>query len=306
MRTEKDKIVIWGYSYNGVMLYRKLLANSNFEILGFADNDCNKQGYYVDGKVVLSLDSLCHICEKQDVGVVIAVRAWHQVGKILDEKRIRIIGVYIDDEIKDYNPLKWDQVLNRERVDLYAGDICDALHLENENLFGLSINKSDQRHLFFDITQKYPIPDECIDSYQAEDVLEHIKYEGLVQVIDEIYRILKKGSNFRICLPDYNSIWLNSITMKTAEGEFLFDPTGGGVFNNKIGIDGGGHVWFPTYENVNNLLKKTKFKDYHFLCYRDSNAILHKKTIDYSLGHIIRVRDRSDSEIYSMVIDLKK
>ena len=111
-----------------------------------------------------------------------------------------------------------------KQITLYAGDICDEEHLKNPNLYGLSIHKADKRHILADITNEYPLPDNSIYSYQAEDVLEHIEPQKLVDTINEIYRILGDGV-FRICLPDYNSPYLKNISMKSKEGRILFDPT---------------------------------------------------------------------------------
>jgi predicted SAM-dependent methyltransferase len=50
-----------------------------------------------------------------------------------------------------------------------------------------------------------PLQDNCVESYQAEDVFEHIDYDKLPEVINEIYRVLKPGGYFRLSVPDYGS-----------------------------------------------------------------------------------------------------
>ena len=88
------------------------------------------------------------------------------------------------------------------------------MHMSEPNLYGLSINKADSKHILHDITNHYPLPDNSIYSYQAEDVLEHIAFEKLVDTINEIYRILHEGGLLRICLPDYYSAYLVNSPME--------------------------------------------------------------------------------------------
>ncbi len=88
------------------------------------------------------------------------------------------------------------EIKNLDYIFLYAGDILDIEEYNIKGLFGLSINRSDKRHIKHDITVAYPLMDNCVDCYQAEDVFEHIEYDKLIGVINEIYRILKPGGAF--------------------------------------------------------------------------------------------------------------
>lgn len=58
------------------------------------------------------------------------------------------------------------------------------IHYNDEELYGLLIDKSDAKHIFHGITNKYPLSDNCISHYQAEDVLEHIAFEKLIPTIN--------------------------------------------------------------------------------------------------------------------------
>lgn len=301
------KIVIFGYGEDGAAAYRKLMGDDKFEIIGFADNSIFKQGNFVNGLPILSIDDLIHLRATTEFSVIIAAREWFIIGEELENAEIGIYGVYKNSEIAQYNRMSFDRLDLSRKITLYAGDICDDIHMANLELYGLSINKADARHILHDITNKYPLPDNSIYSYLAEDVLEHIEYSKLIDSINEIFRILKKGSLFRICLPDYNSPYLNNISMKSRDGKILFDPTGGGQYK-KEGVVNGGHKWFPNYSSVKYLLDRTKFKDVRFLCYRTKNGDLIRSKIDFSKGHINRISsdDQDAEQIYSIVVDCYK
>lgn len=301
-------IVIFGYGFEGVRCYRKLIKNrSEFEILGFADNSIYKQGNLVGDLPILSMDDLVRLKGEIDFSVIIAVNQYFVVGEQLEKNGIAIKGICREGRIEKYERMSFEKLDLKKEITLYAGDICDKEHLRNLNLYGLSINKADARHILADILDKYPLPDNSIASYQAEDVLEHIELEKLVDVINEIYRILKKGGLFRICLPDYFSPYLQIISMRNREGEILFDPTGGGAYGES-GVSDGGHRWFPNIYNVRTLLEKTNFVNYDFLCYYTEDGKLMKKNIDFSKGYISRIpkSDRENGPIYSIVVDCYK
>lgn len=302
------KIVIWGYAIQGINCYRKEIVNSvQYEFVGFADNSPIKQHRFVNDKEVYSLEGLKNLKKKFDFSVIIASSAWREIGKQLQMARIDIEGIYEDGTIRKYGEMTFEQLDLSKNVKLYAGTIYDEIHYNDEELYGLSIDKSDAKHIFHDITKKYPLPDNCISHYQAEDVLEHIEFDKLVPTINEIYRILKPGALFRICLPDYYSPYLSEITLKDENGNCIFDPTGGGLFGEQ-GVSEGGHVWFPNYKNVQGVLQKTKFVNYDFVCYHTEDGRLIKKEIDFEKGYILRIPkdSQSKSEIYSIVVDCIK
>jgi hypothetical protein len=74
---------------------------------------------------------------------------------------------------------------------------------------------------------------------------------------------------------------------------------------------GNGHVWFPTYEKVKNLLDKTNFKNINFLHYWTSRTDFVLNEIDYLKGYITRTPD-NDSRVMnpkrpmSIVVDCYK
>lgn len=301
------KIVIFGYGLEGVNAYRKFADSGEYEVIGFADNSVYKQGKIVNGLPIMSMYDLIQLKNVANFAVIIASCKWFVIGEELRKVGISIHGVYQSGKITQYNRMNFERLDLSKEIVLYAGDICDEVHMANPNLYGLSISKADSRHIFHDITNQYPLPDNSIFSYQAEDVLEHIEFSKLLDTINEIYRILKKDGLFRICLPDYFSPYLSDVSMKDVDGNILFDPTGGGSYGEN-GVSNGGHIWFPDYLNVQSLLSKTKFKSVSFLCYHTEQGDLVKKDIDFSKGYIKRIpkEGEKDKPIYSIIVDCYK
>lgn len=190
--------------------------------------------------------------------------------------------------------MKFADIKNKQNIYLFHGDIQDRNIINNKFVFtGLSINKEDNKHIKHDITKNLDIYDNTVDIIQSEDVLEHIEYNKLTDILNETYRVLKPGGLFRLSVPDYRCDILYNRSIKKY-GKLIFDPHGGGKYdkkNNKV-IEGG-HVWFPTYEKVLNIFKNSKFDmdNVKFLHYYDenNNPVLHD--IDYSKGFITRVPD---------------
>lgn len=182
----------------------------------------------------------------------------------------------------------FEDIENRKNVCLYAGDIPEnGLY---DKFIGLSVNKSDFRHIKHDVTKKMPLEDESVDIYQSEDVFEHIEKNKIPSIINEIYRVLKPGGVFRLSLPDYRCDILYDRSVKDTNGQILFDPEGGGGFENGKVVNGG-HLWFPIYEEVVRILEKTNFQIIKFYHYYDSEGKGITKPIDYSIAHVMRTPD---------------
>lgn len=217
--------------------------------------------------------------------------------------------------------LSWEHVKNNDRILLYA---CN-MHLNNPayctpkqnpsayNFACLSLNKNNSTHLLHDITKPIPLPDNSVDIYLSEDVFEHLDYNSLPTIINEIYRVLKPGGLFRLAMPDYRCDVLYNRSLKDINGKIIFDPQGGGEFVNGKVIKGG-HLWFPTLESTKALLAKTFFnkpgKINYLHYYNTKNKSITNK-IDYSLCYVRRTPD-NDGRVQkpyramSIVIDLVK
>lgn len=219
---------------------------------------------------------------------------------------------YINFEMDSYSLLmskkrvSWKDLKDFTKIKLYAGDVPDLI--EYEGLIGLSLSQNNYRHILHDITKPFPLPDDSIDSFQAEDVLEHISYEKLASVINEIFRILKPNGLFRLSLPDYGCDVLQNRSIKEPSGQIVFDPSGGGTFLNP------GHIWFPRIDNVKSLLDKTAFSiagKIEYFHYYNMDGTFIMKPIDYLKGHVRRTPDfdtrvQDPRRPMSIVVDLVK
>lgn len=213
--------------------------------------------------------------------------------------------------------MKFSELLSLPCVRLYAGDIPDMPEYRSSRRVGLSLVQSDDWHIRHNVVNPLPIPDESVDVYQSEDVFEHIEYAKLPATVSEIYRVLKKGGLFRLSVPDYRCNILVDRSIKNAEGNFVFDPGGGGSYWRRFLIFGekrvvrGGHVWFPRYEDVFALLRDTPFSSVEFLHFYDEDGVPHTRPIDYTKGYIKRTPD-NDSRVsfpfrpMSIVVDCIK
>lgn len=188
--------------------------------------------------------------------------------------------------------ITFNDIKNNDYIYLYAGDIPNSKEYDKEGIVGLSIRKADYRTIRHDITKAFLLDDNTVDIFQAEDVFEHIEYEKLVQVINEIYRVLKPGGLFRLSVPDYRCDVLYERSLKDYNGKIIFDKGGGGKFKDGKVVDGG-HVWFPMYETVKELIDESMFSIYKFYHYYDENGKSITENIDYSIGYIQRTPDHN-------------
>lgn len=180
-------------------------------------------------------------------------------------------------------------------IHLYAGDIPQ--NGRYSRCVGLSLTQRDPQHILHDVTQRLPLARCSVDSYQSEDVFEHIEFNRLSAVVEDIHRVLKPGGVFRLSLPDYRCDILFDRCLKNESGNIVFDPGGGGDFVDNRVVDGG-HLWFPCFETVQTLLLHSPFSRIDFSHFYDekNTAITHR--IDYSIGHVQRTPDH-DTRVMS-------
>lgn len=202
--------------------------------------------------------------------------------------------------------LSWRDIAKLPTISLYAGDIPNFI--EYNSCIGLSLEQNDFRHIKHDVTKPFPLPEDSVDSFQSEDVFEHISYAALPAILDEIYRVLKPGGYFRLSLPDYGCDVLSNRSLKDESGRIVFDPDGGGTRENP------GHLWFPRLDAVKELLEKSQFSrrgEINFLHYYEMDGSFVAKSIDYSKGNLLRTPDfeervQNPFRPMSLVVDLVK
>src|SRR6185295_15609838 len=73
------------------------------------------------------------------------------------------------------------------------------------NFIGLALEPAHDREVRHNLTDPLPYADASIAKIQAQDVLEHLPFDKVSSVLDEIYRVLKPGGVFRLSVPDYRS-----------------------------------------------------------------------------------------------------
>ena len=195
--------------------------------------------------------------------------------------------------------MNFDKIKNNTNIYLYAGTYIKSPINENNTIpfIGLQLQECNNYNIQHNVLNKMDLYNNSVDIYQSEDVFEHIEYNELCNVINEIYRVLKPGGLFRFSMPDYRCDVLYNRSEKNEKNEIIFDPNGGGNYDyeNKKVINGG-HVWFPRYKTVKLLLDKTNFErnKINFLHYYDENNNSITKIIDYSKGYIHRTPDHDN------------
>lgn len=230
-------IYIFGYGYQGTILAKKVYRDENYKLCGFVDNSIYKQGYYAYDSKILSFDELVEKNKEEEIFIIIACEEhYREMVKQCEEHNLKIEGIFLDGRIKKYPFADFEMLDLNKEIKLYAGDIMDNIHLNEPNLYALSITQNDDKHILHDITMPYPLPDNCISLYEAECVLELIDQSKLIFALNEIYRILKPGGNLRITVPDYYSPYLKRRAMKDKDGNILYDA--GETYAVKYGKNG--------------------------------------------------------------------
>ena len=189
-------------------------------------------------------------------------------------------------------PMSWQRLCQERNVFLYAGDLPPNLKQYTTHV-GLTPFKYSKRTIRHDILNEFPISSNVVDIFQSEDVFEHIPYQSLPSVFEEIYRILKPGGLFRLSLPDYRFDVYTNRSLKDSSGKIVFDPGGGGRLRDGK-VVGGGHLWFPKLELVDSLFEKSSFARsgrYEILHATQADGSLLLSAVDYRLGMIQRTPD---------------
>lgn len=204
----------------------------------------------------------------------------------------------------------WEDLLNTHEKNLYAGRLSRSLP-QFSSSFGLTPFSPSTKNICHDISKKMPLPNESISTYQSEDVFEHIPYNKLPEIIEEIYRVLIPGGLFRLSVPDYRCEIYQSRSLCDSNGNIAFDPGGGGRFVNGKVIDGG-HLWFPRIESVRALLNATSFNQQgkiEYLQYYNENDQPIINPVSYNKGFILRSAEndnRNNGNPISIIIDAYK
>lgn len=126
-----------------------------------------------------------------------------------------------------------------------------------------------EREVRHDARLPLPVPDGSVEKIQSQDVFEHLAYEELPRIFDDIYRALKPGGVFRLSLPDYHAEALRARCVFDERGEILCDLRMGGevLWNYKkkrrevrLLSNGNSHLWFPTQRLVARAVERSTLR----------------------------------------------
>jgi SAM-dependent methyltransferase len=171
---------------------------------------------------------------------------------------------------------------------LYFGSL--GLHerqYQVPNFIGLALAPQHDREMRHDATAALPFGDASIGKIQSQDVFEHLPFEKIPFVLDEVYRVLKPGGVFRLSVPDYRSPvmkrrsvydWRGRVTGDLLMGATpYFDETTGDA-RVRFREDGHAHIWFPRYELVTHLILKSEIRKSReikfYQCFLDDHSFL--------------------------------
>jgi SAM-dependent methyltransferase len=137
------------------------------------------------------------------------------------------------------------------------------------NFTGLALEPAHDRERKHDLAAALPYPAGSIAKIQAQDVLEHLAFDKVPFVLDEIYRVLKPGGIFRLSVPDYRCPVLKRRSIYDARGRVIGDLLMGatsyldpatGEARVRFSEDGEAHLWFPRYELITHLVLKSEIR----------------------------------------------
>lgn len=89
-----------------------------------------------------------------------------------------------------------------EPVRLNAGCNVNYLHTH----LNLDVDKQFKADVYADLTYGFPFKTESVNEIVLSHVLEHVSYKHGRQLINEVYRVLKKDGIFRVSTPNLKYI----------------------------------------------------------------------------------------------------
>jgi SAM-dependent methyltransferase len=89
---------------------------------------------------------------------------------------------------------------------IYFGNLFPNEPQYKSGLFyGLAMFPEFDRDILHDAKSPMPFSDGSIRGFQSQDVFEHIPYDKVTAILDDIFRCLRNGGIFRLSVPDYHS-----------------------------------------------------------------------------------------------------
>ncbi|MGY4477615.1 class I SAM-dependent methyltransferase [Bradyrhizobium sp. USDA 3364] len=189
------------------------------------------------------------------------------------------------------------------------------------NFVGLCLIPRHEREIKHDLNDPLPVPDNSIRKIQAQDVMEHIPKDRVPSLLDEVYRTLEPGGVFRLSVPDYRSPLLKARTVYDHKGNVLADLMMGGkveydaknaAYKAAFVTDGSAHLWFPTYEQVLDLILRSEIRKsseitFHHYCVDDDTSVTNSFPENEMFVFRCPPRDmRASGKPISIIVDFVK
>ena len=205
---------------------------------------------------------------------------------------------------------------------VYFGSLpVDEYQYRESDFIGLALNPSHERELKHDLHDPLPFEDESVEKLHAQDVLEHLKIDKIPSVLDEIYRVLTQGGVFRLSVPDYRSPLLKKRSVYDHQGRVIGDMMMGANIHYdglslaakaKFSQNGDAHVWFPSYELINELILRSglrfcrKIDFWHYIHFDGTSVVKDFPDLDMPVKRCPPRDNRSAGKPISIIVDFTK
>lgn len=158
------------------------------------------------------------------------------------------------------------------------------------------IDGMPQPHLDYQIRDLgcLPFPDESFDLIYCSYAIGYFDREGVIPILKEWQRVLKRGGTLRLATPDFDAI--NYLYRK---GEYKLDDLLG-LLHGKWEFEGNNKkfIYFKTsydFVSLRDLLKSVGFEKINLYDFRDTE---HSEFDDHSKAHLPHIQESIDSGVF--------